>query len=441
MDTPERIWICNVLVVLAFSFANPSASAGTAGKTNIVVILADDLGIECLSAYGGKDHKTPNIDKLAAQGMRFTDCFSNPYCSPSRANLLTGRYPFRNGLKEVIFNETLHANTFLSPSQPSFPRQLKLAGYTTAIAGKWQLSFLRHRNQINEFGFDQYQCWQIFDDQGARTSRFDEPHFNRNGKVIAKEIAGRYGPDVNVEFLADFIRTNAGKGQPLFAYHTSLLPHYPWVPTPDSADKSYKLPDSASKGDPKYFPDMVAYLDKNVGRIMQTLDELGIADNTALVFLADNGTDRDLANGLDNGKTVQGGKGTMTDRGTHVPLIVRWPGRIKAGSTCGDLIDFSDLFPTLCELGGVPLPAEKIHGRSFLPQLLGKAAEPRDWVHVQDKEQRHVRDSEFILNNKNQLRPVVELWNDPAKPISGQPSDKEKAARKKLQAAFDELEK
>ena len=295
-----------------------------------MIILADDLGIECLSSYGGT-HETPNIDKLAAQGMRFTHCFSNPYCSPSRANLLTGRYPFKNGLKQVIFDEKAHANTYLHTDQPSFARQLNKAGYTTAIAGKWQLSFLHQRNTVNDFGFDQYQCWQIFRKHDkSKTRRFLHPWFNRNGTVIADEIKDRYGPEVNVEFLIDFIKINAAKHKPFLAYYTCLLPHFPWVPTPDSEDQNYKLPRATHKGNPKYFPDMVTYLDRNVGLLMQSLEESGIADDTVLIFLADNGTDRDLKNQWGEGKTIKGGKGTMTDRGTRVPLIVRWPKHIQA---------------------------------------------------------------------------------------------------------------
>ena len=223
------------LIVLLICLADSSLDA--AEKPNIVVILADDLGIECLSSYGGTSHQTPNIDKLASQGMKFTNCYSNPYCSPSRASLLTGRYPFRNGLKEVIYDRKKHANTYLDTDQPSFARQLKKAGYATAIAGKWQLSFLHQRNTINDFGFDEYQCWQLFNDGKSKTRRFHNPHYNRNGKIIAEQIKDRYGPDVNVEFLVDFIKTNAAKKQPFMAYYTCLLPHFPWVPTPDSQDQ------------------------------------------------------------------------------------------------------------------------------------------------------------------------------------------------------------
>jgi arylsulfatase A len=439
MRHPTVIKTCVALFVAALLTANQTALAETDSKPNIVLILADDLGIECLSSYGGTSHRTPNIDKLAAQGVRFSHCFSNPYCSPSRASLLTGRYPFKNGLTEVLWNERAHANTYLHTDQPSFARQLKQAGYVTAIAGKWQLAFLHQRNTIRDFGFDQYQCWQIFRADKSKTRRFHDPYFNRNGTVIADEIKDRYGPEVNVEFIIDFIRVNAAKDKPLLAYYTSLLPHFPWVPTPDSEDQDYELLNATHKGNPKYFPDMVRYLDKNVGRIMQTLEQQGIADNTVVIFLADNGTDRDLLNRWSEGRMIRGGKGTMTDRGTRVPMIIRWPKRIHAGSTCDDLIDFSDLFPTLCELAGAPLPQEKLHGRSFLPQLLASQGTPREWVHVQDKGNRHVRDREYILNNKNQLRPVVEIWESPAEPDQNQYPDKEQTARRKLQAVLDDL--
>ena len=405
---------------------------------NLVVILADDLGIECLTTYGGKSHATPHIDRLRAQGMQFSHCFSNPFCSPSRASLLTGRYPFKNGLKEVLHSKR-QEETYLSPMQPSFVRQLKAAGYATAIAGKWHVSLLHKHDTINAFGFDQYQVWQIFDDEGEKRRRFWTPHINRNGTLIADEIKHRYGPDLDMEFLSDFVRHHAREKQPFFTYLTTCLPHYPWEPTPDSKQQGYVTPSSEHKGDPTYFPGMVAYLDKQVGQILKTLDELDIAKNTVVMFVADNGTDRDLTNVWGDGKRIQGGKGTMTDRGTRVPLIVRWPGRIEAGSSCDDLVDFSDFFPTLCELAAAPLPEEKLHGHSFAPQLLGKPGKPREWVHIQDKGQRSVRSREFILTHKGEFSPVTELPNDPAPAMKRELTEKEKSARKALQSALDEL--
>ncbi len=411
-----------------------------AANPNVVLILADDLGIECLSSYGGNSHKTPNIDHLAKTGMRFTRCFSNPFCSPSRAQLLTGRYPFQNGLKVVLHSKN-QEDLYLHPSQPSFVRQLKQHGYTTQIVGKWHVALEHKHNTIREFGFDHYQTWQIFDEQGARTTRYWNPYLMRDDRIIADEIKDRYGPDVDLEVYLDFIKTSAKSKTPFLAYYSTCLTHYPWEPTPDSQDKTYRSPREGHKGDPKYFPEMVAYLDKQIGVMLQTLDDLGITENTLILFMADNGTDSDLVNTWGNDKKVAGGKGSMTDRGTHIPLIVRWPGHIQPGSTCEDLVDLSDIFPTLCELTGAKLPAEKIHGHSFAPQLLGKPSHPREWIHIHNGNDRQVRNRDYMLNNKGQLRRVVELWEEPAKPNENREPDKEATARKSLQSVFNALGK
>lgn len=420
--------------------AAATGCAAPPARPNLLVILADDLGIECLSSYGGKSHQTPNLDRLAASGIKFTHCFSNPYCSPSRGTLLTGRYPFRNGLKEVLFAADRQADVYLHPDQPSFARQLQQAGYATALAGKWHVSLLHRHNTIRDFGFEQYVSWQIFRADGTKTERYYEPHYIQNGENISPRIKDRFGPDVSVEFLINFIQASAARRQPFLAYYTSILPHFPWVPTPDSAEQPAALKTGNEVGDPRFFPDMVRYLDKQVGQLLRTLDEAGVTDNTIVFFLADNGTDHRLSNQWGEGRAIQGGKGTMTDRGTRVPLVVRWPQRIAAGAVCHDLIDFSDFLPTLCELAGAPLPAVELHGRSFAPQLLGARGSPRDWVHVQDKEARHIRSRDYILTNRNQLRPVVELGESEGKPIpEDQQTSQARVARQALQAAFDAL--
>ena len=412
--------------------------ASDMAKPNVVLILADDLGVECLSSYGGTSHQTPNLDRLAKEGMRFTHCFSNPYCSPSRAQLLTGRYPFQNGLK-VVLHSKRQENIYLKPSQPSFPRQLKQHGYATQIVGKWHVSLEHKHNTIRDFGFDHYQTWGIFDENGGKTTRFWNPYLMRDGRIIADGIKDRYGPDVDLEVYLDFITSRAKNKQPFLAYYSTCLPHFPWEPTPDSKDKTYRAPNPAHKGDPKYFPDMLAYLDKQIGSMLQTLDDLGIAENTIVIFLADNGTDSGLVHSWGDGKSIAGGKGSMTDRGTHVPLLVRWPGKIRAGSVCGDLVDLTDFLPTLCELTGASLPDAKIHGRSFAPQLLGKPGNPREWIHIQNANDRQLRNNEYMLNNKDQLRRVVQLWEEPARPNENKEPEKEAAARKMLQSVFDTL--
>lgn len=438
-------WMAPLFALLLVLTVTPrpawSARPVEGDKPNFLVILADDLGIESLSAYGGKSHQTPHVDRLAASGIKFTHCFSNPYCSPSRGTLITGRYPFLNGLKEVLFDGKRQANTFLHPDQPSFARQLKQAGYATALGGKWHVSLEHRHNTIRDFGFDHYVTWQIFRDDNTKTERYYEPHYIQDGENISHRIKDRFGPDVSVEFLIDFIKASAARRQPFLAYYSSILPHFPWVPTPDSTEQPAAVKTRNDVGDPKFFPDMVRYLDKQIGQLLQTLDETGVAKNTIVLFLADNGTDHRLTSQWGEGRTIQGGKGTMTDRGTRVPLLVRWPGRIAPGSTCADLVDFSDFLPTLCELAGAPLPAAALHGRSFAPQLLGRPGAPREWVHVQDKEARYLRSKDFILTNRNQLRPVVEIWETEPKTATITETDQTRAARKTLQAAFDALGK
>jgi len=329
---------------------------------------------------------------------------------------------------------------YLRPSQPSFPRQLKEHGYATQIVGKWHLSLEHKHDTIRQFGFDHYQTWSIFDDRGQKTTRYWNPHQIRDGRIIAAEVSKRYGPDVDLEVQLDFIKARAKSKTPFLAFYSTYLPHYPWEPTPDSEAPSYRAPNAAHKGDAKYFPEMVAYLDRQIGAMLRTLVELGIADDTIIIFVADNGTDAGLRNLWGDGRAIAGGKGTMTDRGTRVPLLVRWPGKIKAASSCVDLVDLSDFFPTLCELTGAKLPDVMIHGRSFAPQLLGKPGQPREWIHIQNANSRQVRDREFMLNNKGELRRVGELWEDPARLDANADSAKEAAARKKLQAVFDSLE-
>jgi len=392
----DRLPTAACFLALMLVSASFTVGASAAQRPNIVLIMADDLGMECVQAYGGRSYQTPHIDRLAREGMRFTRCFANPYCSPSRAQLLTGRYPLHNGMRRVIYDPQRHRE-FLDPKQETgFANLLKSAGYKTAMAGKWQVSFLYERDTVRDFGFDEYQCWKIVDSAGTRNSRFAAPVFVRNGKTLEEELAGKYGPNVNAEFLIDFMRRN--KERPFLVYYAMLLPHFPWEPTPHSDEPLKKSP--TRMGDPKYFPDMVAYMDHLVGRIVKAVDDLSLSDNTIILFTADNGTQRGLKSKWSDGqttRTIVGGKGMLTDAGTHVPLVVRWPKHIKPGAKCEELVDLSDFLPTFVELVRAKLPEKRINGRSFLPQLLGKSSEPRQWVHIQDKGRRYVRSKRFML--------------------------------------------
>jgi arylsulfatase A len=208
-----------------------------AAKPNVLLILADDLGIECLSSYGGTSHKTPNLDRLAKEGMRFTHCFSNPFCSPSRGTLLTGRYPFQNGLK-VVLHSKQQEDIYLRPEQPSFVRQLKEHGYGTQLVGKWHVSLEHKHDTIRAFGFDHYQTWRIFDEQGGKTTRYWNPHLVRDGRIIAGETHHRYGPDEDLMIALDFMHQSAATQTPFLVTYATCLPHYPWSRRPTARNNA-----------------------------------------------------------------------------------------------------------------------------------------------------------------------------------------------------------
>ncbi len=396
------LFIC-LLIFNTSTFAQSSSNHST-NQPNILFILADDLGRECVSSYGSDIFTTPNIDRIGKEGIKFTNAFSNPYCTPTRSELLTGRYPFATHTSRVIWDYERHKDMVLDVSQPSFARQLKKVGYKTAIAGKWQLSFLAKQDWIHDFGFDTYMVWQTMTDDNRRTTRYHRPYFRKDGQVIANEITDRYGPDVMVDYLIKFMKESHKEEEPFLAYFTSMLPHFPWVPTPASEDQHVPKEVFSSKvvhGVPKFFPSMVERLDYNVGRLLHALKKIGVANNTIVIFMADNGTDQHLYSSI-NGHIVLGGKASLTDRGTRVPLLIRWPGEIKPGSIDDGLVKAADFFPTLCELAGAPLPKQKIHGKSFLARLTDDSehVNPEPWVHIQRADDRYLRTKKWIVTDK-----------------------------------------
>ena len=362
-------------------------------QPNIILIMADDMGYEALSSNGSESCKSPNLDKLAAKGVRFTNCFSNPICTPSRVKLMTGQYNVRNYVK---FG-------WLDREQTTFAHQLKAAGYATAIAGKWQLG--RDKDTPQHFGFEQSCLWQHTrsgrsnEDGKNIDRRFVNPQLEFNG--VEKDFTnGEYGPQVCTDFICDFIDKN--KKKPFLVYYPMILTHCPFDPTPDSTDWDPKrLGSTTYKGDrndpQRHFRDMVAYADKAVGQIVSQLRKSGVRDNTLIIFTGDNGTDTPIVTPW-NGKKVVGGKGTMSDTGTRVPLIVNWPAGIrKAGRVVDDLVEFTDVFPTICEVTTAKLP--KNHpgdGASIVPVLRNQAgARKKDWVYIWYRKQVMVRNKHY----------------------------------------------
>ena len=380
---------------------------------NIVLIFADDLGIEALNTFGGHGVRTPHLDKLASNGMVFTHCFANPACSPSRAEIMTGTYPRFTGIKHVLAKWS--DDTYLDPENfNSFANQLKKVGYATAIAGKWNVSWLERNNTVRDFGFDESCLWQMYDQNGVKRSRYYEPHFRINGKVEEEAIADQFGPDVLADFLIDFMKRK--KNEPFLVYYPALLVHTPYVRV-SGGEATSRLPDSEQKNGPECFPEMVEYLDKNVGRLVNAVDDLGISNNTIILFCADNGTHGPVTSIWGENRTrIKGGKMTMTDRGSRVPLIVRWPGTVESGTQCDDLVELADFLPTFLEIASAPQPMQRIHGQSFLPQLRGEDAPSKEYVHIEYKKDRHIRTKEWIYADKGTLTKVNELGqpeNDP----------------------------
>ena len=339
-------------------------NAEESGKPNIILIMCDDMGYEGLSVYGSQSYRTPHLDQLAATGMLFHHCYSQPICTPSRVQIMTGKYNFRNYTR---FGE-------LRTDQFTFGNVLKRAGYKTGIFGKWQLG--GDDQTVREFGFDEQTLWNI---QG-RESRYWNPRLLREGKLVSG-LAEEFGPEIVCDDLVKFIKKH--HSDPFFVYYPMMLPHWPFIPTPDSPaggsrQRSGKY--DGKNGGVEYFDDMIAYLDKNVGRIVNTLEEHKLREKTLILFTCDNGCATNIISKM-KGFSIHGGKGTMPDAGTHVALIANWPGVIRANSESRSLVDFTDLLPTLADVGNARLPKKlQLDGRSFYPQLKGEPGSPREWV-------------------------------------------------------------
>lgn len=362
-----RIFFSYILIFVAFTIN----SQNNPSTPNIVLIMADDLGYECINSYGGTSYSTPRLTQLAQSGMQFDNCHSQPICTPSRVKLMTGRSNKKN---HIQFG-------YLNPKEKTFGQVLRKKGYATMIAGKWQLG--KDISLPKHFGFDEHLLWQLSTsgrDSNGRDKRYVNPVLEQNGKVYEKN-EGKYSTDLVVDYINDFMERK--KNQPFLVYYPMILTHCPFDPTPHSKDWDPKdMGSKTYKGNAKYFGDMVSYMDYSVGRIIDKIDQLGLRENTLIIFTGDNGTDVPVVSMMDN-VAVKGGKGTTKDNGTHVPLIVNWKGVIKPNSRSENLVDFSDFFPTLCDVAGIGLDSQlDLDGISFYPQLIGKSGPNRKWIHT-----------------------------------------------------------
>lgn len=327
-------------------------SCAAVERPNIIFILADDWGHEALGANGG-NYTTPHIDALAATGMRCTNAYAQPLCTPSRVQVMTGQYNFRNYVGFGV----------LKPGEHTFGHLLRDAGYTTAMVGKWQLGGDEQAPAAN--GFAHWQLWQLI---GGRTERYRGAQgFWQDGMAYTHR-ADEYGPEVHQRYARDFIRANRNRS--FLLYYALTLPHDPFHAAP---------PLTRADSDAAKYASMVTYLDRYVGEVVADLRELGIAERTLVVVTGDNGTSRSITSTL-HGKPYRGGKGQPNRRGTWVPFVAAWPSRIAPG-VCDDLIDFTDLLPTFAETAGVDTTGLRLDGQSILPRLTGKVYTPRQAVY------------------------------------------------------------
>lgn len=351
-------WLGTSCLLLVLGCTRLFAAPAENRPPNIIFILADDLGLDGVSCYGADQFKTPNIDALARGGTRFEYSYATPLCGPSRAQILTGRYPFRTGMTSNRSGDVLKpANEIM------LPRVLKPAGYVTAEVGKWNQLPL----QPSDWGFDEYLRFP----GSGRYWRKQTARYRVNGQV--KELPSRtYLPDLMHDFLIDFIGRH--KDKPFYVHYALSHVHGPIVRTPDTVPGSHHL-----------YADNIAYMDKLVGKLVAELDRLHLRENTLIVFVGDNGTARRPAQGLTvRGRPISGTKNTMLEGGSRVPLIVNWQGTTPSGQVCPDLTDFSDFFPTFAALAHAKLPdGVEIDGHSFAPQIRGEPGEPRESVYVE----------------------------------------------------------
>lgn len=442
-----------LLILLSLS------SISTATSPNIVFIMLDNVGQEWFGCYGSEEGCTPNIDCLSSSGMRVQHCYTAPVCGPSRTVLLTGRYPHSTGFR-LHHDAALYSGGGLDPKREVlFPRVFREAGYATGISGKWQVNNLYDEPDVlTAHGFEEQLVWPGSLDpkkvQGAELAKFWDavkredavettayiqhiegrywdPVFIRNGK--REEHPGRFGPDVAQDFAFEFLRKHREK--PFMLYYPMMLTHgatftQPVVHTPDHPEKD--LPHEVM------FANMLRYADKQIGQFVAELEKLGLRDNTIVFIASDNGTEKSFHARRD-GRVVTGGLYTLTEAGGDVVLLANCPKRIPAGRVL-PLADFTDVYPTICELANVPLLSNhKPDGQSFAKYLLGETQTPhRDWILNEYHETRVVRDTQFKLYNDGRF---FDANADPEEQhdLAQSTASNHRAAKQKLQSALNSL--
>ena len=346
-----------------------SRNGGSKKKPNLLIALCDDLGYGDLGCYGHPVVKTPNLDRLAAEGMKLTDCHAAaPVCSPARAGLLTGRTPYRCGVYDWIpANSPMH----LQRTEITVATLLKNSGYATCHAGKWHCNGKFNspdQPQPGEHGFEHWFSTQ----NNARPTHQDPDNFVRNGRAVGP-LQG-FSSMLIVREAVDWLRDGWDRSEPFCLFVWFHAPHEPIATGPEFMDMYRGREEAIYYGN-------VSQMDHEFGRLMKTLDEMNLRDETFVMFTSDNGPEtlnryRGAHRSFGSPGPLRGMKLHLYEGGIRVPGIVRWPGRTQPGTVCDEPINGTDVLPTLCDLAGVATPADRpLDGVSILPALNGRQLE------------------------------------------------------------------
>lgn len=385
-------------------------SQATATRPNMLFILADDLGWADLSVYGQTEYETPHLDRLAAQGVRFTQAYANSaVCSATRFALMTGRYQYRlpGGLEEPLTHRGEHLG--LPPEHPTLPSLLKAAGYTTALIGKWHLGSLPRYGPLKS-GYERF-----FGNYGGAIDYFthkpgvdvDAPCDLYEGEVPVERVG--YYTQILADETVQYIRARAAQG-PFFVSLHFTAPHWPWE-GPEDEPVSRSLTDlfHADGGNLRTYATMVRALDSAVGQVLAALEEQGLADNTIVIFTSDNGGER-----FSKTWPFIGQKTELLEGGLRVPTLLRWPARV-APQVSDQVTITMDWLPTLLAAAGTqPDPAYPSDGDNILPVLLGvRAPYPRTlYWRYKAQAQRAVRDGDWKYLKINDNEFLFDLADD-----------------------------
>ncbi len=331
-------------------------------KPNIIVILADDMAYGDIGCFGNPDVQTPNLDRLASDGICLTQHYSaSPVCAPARAGLMTGRYPHRTGTIDTLEGRGLDR---LCLDEVTIADTLKSAGYATGLVGKWHLGAIDPRYHPNRRGFDETACFR------GGWSDYWQWRLDYNGSF--KQADGRYLTDVFSEEAVGFISRHRDK--PFFLHLTYNAPHFP-MQVPDEDADPFREMGKFTEGVCRVYG-MNRRMDTGIGRILDELDRLGLSENTLVFFASDNGPDftgaGDMCKRRSNGD-FNGEKCLAYEGGVRVPAMVRWPAGLQGGQRLHDVLHFTDWHPTLASVAGAnPAPRGPLDGRNMLPALRGE---------------------------------------------------------------------